>query len=76
VILPATVDPKEVTCRFVRDGQRLIVHLDGPPVGRGVEQAIAVRVLDAVWRSGRTYGDVDVSYHPTELAFSKGANRD
>jgi len=66
-VVPSTVDPGEITYRFQRDGQRLVVHLYGPAIGQRVEQAMAVRVLDAVWHSSRTYGEVDVSYHATEL---------
>jgi hypothetical protein len=55
------IRPDEITCRFVRDGGSLTVELDVPaPVERRLEQAMAVRVLDAVRSSKRTYGEVDV----------------
>ncbi len=66
-ILPPSIDPRAIMCGFEREGQRLVVHLHGPQIAKRIEQALAVRVLDAVWHSGRTYGQVDVSYHPFEL---------
>ena len=42
----------------------LDVHLELPTtVTRGLEQALAVRVLDAVRSDARTYGKVDVHIH-------------
>ena len=62
MVLPcASVDT--VDCELERVGHRLVVHLLGPRIGNRAEKAAAVRVLDAVWASGRTYGHVDVSYH-------------
>jgi hypothetical protein len=53
-----------VQCRIEETGHRLDVHLDLPTaVTRGMEQALAVRVLDAVRSSGRTFGNVDVHVH-------------
>jgi hypothetical protein len=53
-------------CDLERDGPRLVVHLRGPVVGEGVEKAIAVRVLDAIWRSGSIHGPVNVEYQAVE----------
>jgi hypothetical protein len=56
--------PDAVDCRLEQRGGGLRVHLDLPVVvGPGVEQAIAVRVLDAVRAGDRTVGSVDVSVH-------------
>jgi hypothetical protein len=66
-VLPCT-STAIVDCELERAGHRLIVHLRGPAVGNRAEKAAAVRVLDAVWASGRTYGQVDVSYHAADLA--------
>lgn len=58
------LSPHEVACRVEPDAARLHVHFDVPlVVGPGVEQALAVRVLDAVRTAGRTYGAVGVSVH-------------
>jgi hypothetical protein len=64
-LLPATEDPSALRCSFERLGLNLVVHLFGPPVGKRVEQAMAVRVLDAIWHADRTHGQVDVRYHPS-----------
>jgi hypothetical protein len=66
-MLPVDHPDRATDCVFERDGHRLVVHLYGPPVDARTEGAMAVRVLDAVWRSGRSYGTVDVSYHPNRL---------
>jgi hypothetical protein len=60
------VDAEAVTCTLDGSSSALEVHLDLPePVGLRVEHALAVRVLDAVRSSGRTYGRIDVSVSPT-----------
>ena len=64
-LLPPSVDPGAIRCAFERRGLHLRVHLFGPPVGKHVEQAMSVRVLDAVWHANRTHDQVDVHYHPT-----------
>lgn len=69
-IRPLVADPdlaQAIACTFERSGHRLVVHLSGPAVGPRIEQAMAVRVLDAVWSSNRTYGQVDVAYHTIEV---------
>jgi hypothetical protein len=59
------IDSDSVRCRIETTGHHLDVHLELPtPVTRGMEQALAVRVLDAVRSSGRTFGKVDVHVHP------------
>jgi hypothetical protein len=56
--------PDAVGCRLERRGGDLRVHLDVPvAVGPGVEQALAVRVLDAVRAGTGTAATVDVSIH-------------
>ena len=58
------LSPQEVACRVEPDAARLHVRFDLPlAVGPGIEQALAVRVLDAVRTVGRTYGAVGVSVH-------------
>jgi hypothetical protein len=58
--LPAT----QALCRIEPETTRLRVHFDLPvAVAPAVKQALAVRVLDAVRRAGRTYGPVEVSVH-------------
>jgi hypothetical protein len=49
-------------CDIQRQGRKLHVQLTGPAVGKDVEQAISVRVLDAVRADGRTHPQVDASY--------------
>jgi hypothetical protein len=45
-------------------GRDLVVDLHLPvALERPMQQALAVRVLDAVHASGRTYGQVDVNVH-------------
>lgn len=62
LLAAAGVDPDAVSCTFERHWPRLHVVLTGPPVTPGLEQSLAVRVLDAVRAADRTYGQVDVSY--------------
>ena len=58
------IDPEAVSVRFEADRGALDVHLDLPVVvRRSVEQALAVRVLDALRGTGRTFGRVDVHVH-------------
>ena len=53
-----------MTCRVEPTGNDLQVDLYVPvPLDRRMQQALAVRVLDAVHASGRTYGQVDVNVH-------------
>lgn len=55
---------KETTCRIEPIGFDLQVDLHVPvPLDRRVQQALAVRILDAVHASGRTYGQVDINVH-------------
>jgi len=58
------IESAQVPIRFEPDRGGLDVHLDLPvPVPRGVEQALAVRVLDGIRGVGRTFGRVDVHVH-------------
>lgn len=64
VVVATDIDPSTVTCWTEGDSTGLDVHVGVPGrLPRGVEQAIAVRTLDAVRSSGRTYGRVDVHVH-------------
>lgn len=53
-------DEHEVTCQLSGDARALTVEIRGPGALRSVEQAIAVRVLDAVHAHGATFGTVRV----------------
>jgi hypothetical protein len=65
LLTSVAIDPASIRCRIEPSGHRLDVHLELPVVvTRGMEQALAVRVLDAVRSSGRTFGNVDVHVHP------------
>lgn len=57
----AGIDPAVIQCRIELQFPRFHVHLS-PSIEKTLRQALAVRVLDAVRASGRTYGEVDVSY--------------
>lgn len=58
----AGVLPTDVTCRIEPHGADLHVRFGlRDPVSRRVEQALAVRVLDAVRGGDQTYGHVSVS---------------
>lgn len=62
----AGMDAADVECTIGGGSMSLQVHLALPhPVGMRVEHALAVRVLDAVRSSGRTYGRIDVSVSPS-----------
>jgi hypothetical protein len=53
-------------CRIETETMRLHVRFDLPvAVTPGVQQALAVRVLDAVRSAGRTYPPVNVTVHGT-----------
>lgn len=67
VLAGAGVDPRQVQVAFELEPPRLTVRLRGPAVSAAVEQALGVRVLDAVRAARRTFGQVDVSYEPVEL---------
>jgi hypothetical protein len=63
----AGTSANEVTCRIEPTGNDLQVDLYAPvPLDPRMQQALAVRVLDAVHASGRTYGQVDVNVHPVD----------
>jgi hypothetical protein len=56
-------DPASFHTTFVRQGDRLVVHVSGPTCDARVTQALSVRVLDGIRASGRTYGEVAVQVH-------------
>ena len=60
--------PGPLACTIERDGRGLHVRLVGPPVGKDIEHALAVRVADAVRAEGRSYSTLDVSYRTTSRA--------
>jgi len=51
-----------IGCQLERDGTDLVVRVTGPALGTRTEQAVAVRVLDAIWSGERTFGQVDVTF--------------
>jgi hypothetical protein len=57
--------PDDLACWFRLDGPRLTITLEGPPATLGLQQTLAVRALDAVRASGRTFRQVDVEYEDT-----------
>jgi hypothetical protein len=64
VLSTAGIDPTEVSCRMELAWPRLLVHLEVPgPVSRGVREALAVRALDAVRATRRTFDTVNVQVH-------------
>jgi len=58
------VHPGTVSCMFEPRGSRLLVSLSGPAISDAFEQALAVRMLDAVHAAGRAFDRIDVSYRP------------
>lgn len=65
VLRAAGIDPGLVEPVVSLHHPRLTVTLRGPVVTTAVQQALGVRVLDAVRSCGRTFGQVDVTYEPT-----------
>ena len=65
-LLGAGVDPDSVDVTFHVDSPRLTVTLHGPSVSPSVQQALGVRVLDALRAEPRTFGQVNVTYEPTD----------
>ncbi len=64
LLTSADIDRDDVGCRIEPDGSSLHVHLSLPvTVERSFEQALAVRVLDALRDTGPTFGHVDVHVH-------------
>jgi hypothetical protein len=62
ILLAAGIGADRAECRLELDATQLDVRFDLPAaVEPAVRQALAVRVLDAVRRSGRTYGPVRIS---------------
>jgi hypothetical protein len=62
LIESAHIAPAEVSWAVESNGHALVIHLDGPRMTRQLEQAIAVRVLDALHSTSQTYGHVDVTF--------------
>lgn len=62
----ARVEPGALTWVVESRGHGLHVQATGPRLTRQLEQALAVRVLDALQGTGHTYGQVDVSFAVAE----------
>ncbi len=64
VLGAAGLDLAKTTCRIELAWPRLLVHLEVPgSVTRGIREALAVRALDAVRATRRTYDTVNVQVH-------------
>lgn len=64
VLEAAGVDPASARCWMELEWPRLQVHIDVPATLRaGDREALAVRALDAVRASRRTYDKIDVQVH-------------
>jgi hypothetical protein len=64
VLAGAGIAADPAQCRLTSERGQLAVHFDLPTsVSPAVEQALAVRVLDAVRCEGQTYGPVRVTVH-------------
>jgi hypothetical protein len=61
----AAAKPGPLGCVVERRGRTLHVEVYGPPVGKDVEHALAVRIADAVRAENLTHTTLDISYHPT-----------
>jgi hypothetical protein len=62
ILAAAGVAPSDVTCAVTAEGSELRIVFTVPTeVGRATEQALAVRALDAIRTSRRTFGEVNVS---------------
>jgi hypothetical protein len=58
------VAPCQIDCEVEREGRRLLVHLVGPPIGRGLRQAASVRAYDVVRASTRSFDEIRLAYRP------------
>lgn len=60
----AGIDADQVSCRIELAWPRLLVHVEVPaPVTKSTQEALAVRALDAVRATRRTYDTVNVQVH-------------
>jgi len=57
--------PGPLGCAVERHGRDLHVTLSGPPVGKDIEHALAVRVADAVRAEHLPHTTLDIAYVPT-----------
>lgn len=74
LLAAAAIDPAGVACTLEGDVSTLTVILELPvPVSGGLEQALGVRVLDAVHSSGLTFGTVAVVVRGPQRAGAGGA---
>jgi hypothetical protein len=71
------IDPSDTSCWFDETDASLDVHIELPkPVSRGMEEALAVRVLDGIRARGRTYARLDIHVHtPVTPGASQGDAR-
>jgi hypothetical protein len=61
----AAARPGPLDCAVERRGRSLHVSLSGPPVGKDVEHALAIRVADAVRAEHLPHTTLDITYAPT-----------
>ena len=62
LVAAAGCQAEDIDVQIDRRGPDLRVQIDGPDVPSPIRSAMAVRALDAVRASGRTFGQVDVGY--------------
>jgi hypothetical protein len=63
----AAARPGPLDCAIERRGGTLHVTLSGPPVGKDVEHALAIRVADAVRAEHLPHTTLDITYHPASI---------
>jgi hypothetical protein len=57
--------PGPLDCAIERRGRGLHIQLSGPPIGKHVEHALAVRVADSIQAEHLPHTTLDINYHPT-----------
>lgn len=61
-IRAAGLDEHEIGCHLDGAVSKLTVELSAPALAAAVQDALRVRVLDAVHADGRTFGRVEVAF--------------
>ncbi len=75
VLSAAGIDPGQASCHIELAWPRLLVHVEVPgPVTRGIREALAVRALDAVRATRRTYDTVNVQVHEAQVPATSDAS--
>lgn len=64
LLAEAGISADDLVCHVRRDGAHLRVELSGPPIDKHLQQALSVRVIDAVRGLRRPFDQVDVGYRP------------